>query len=153
MMPIEPQAVCSAGTPSRIDGSVPTPVIRLRPVHTLVIAHDLAFRRRASMVLAELGCVSLANVALDAIGKIVILARRQRADVVVLDATGAIASVGPVVSALYDMAPRVGVLVVMDQVHCAVGGLRVIPREGPDANLSAAVTNASRLGSPLREER
>jgi len=128
------------------------PVVRLRPIRTLVIARDLAFRRRAVTVLVELGHVAFAMVALDDCDEVLTLVERQRADVVVLDATGLASAIGPLVSVLHDAAPRVGVVVVADLVDRAIQTLVVVPKWGWAADLSGAVRDAYRLGNPLKEE-
>src|SRR4051794_37272712 len=87
-------------------------VIRLRPIRTLVIARDLAFRERSMAVLLELGPVAFAVVSLDCPEEVLELVERHLADVVVLDATGCAPAVPPVISALYRANPRVGVVIV-----------------------------------------
>jgi hypothetical protein len=128
------------------------PVIRLRPIRTLVIARDLAFRERSMTVLVELGFVAFAVTSLDEAEAVVALVARQRADVVVLDATGCGTAVDRVVCALYESAPRVGVVVVAGTSDHSFCSLPVVAKWGWAADLSRAVAAAYDHGSPLKED-
>ena len=126
-------------------------VIRLRPVRTLVVARDLAFRQRAVTVLGDLGVVAFAVIALDDPEKVVELIRHERADVVVLDATGCGPAVAGVVYELSRVAPRVGVVLV------AASGdrsqrLPVVDKWGWAEELARAVQQAYHRGNPLGED-
>jgi hypothetical protein len=103
-------------------------------------------------VLVELGFVAFAVASLEATSEIVDLVVRQRADVAVLDATGCARAIAPLVTALFAVAPRVGVVVVADEVDRAVQSLAVVPKWGWAADISRAVRDAYRLGNPLKEE-
>lgn len=133
--------------------SIVAPVVRLRPIRTLVIARDLAFRQRATTVLVELGHVAFAVISLDSSADVVALAAQQRADVLVLDATGCAHAIGRVTSALHDASPRIGIVVVTDEMERPAHGLPALAKWGWAADLSRAVADAYRHGNPLNEER
>jgi len=128
-------------------------VTRLRPIRTLVIAHDLAFRRRAMTVLAELGPTAFAVTAVERPEEVVALVQQQRADVVVLDVTVSATALAQVVDALAQGLPRVGVVAVSDHVQCAGNSVPVLAKWGWAADLARAVQDAYRHGNPLREDR
>jgi hypothetical protein len=125
------------------------PVVMLRPIRTLVVARDLGFRQRAMTILGELGPVAFAVVSLD---DVVALIEQQRADVVVLDATACASSIPRIVAALYDVNPRVGVVVISDGTpDHARRGVPALPKWGWATDISAAVMTAYRCGNPLLE--
>ncbi len=128
-------------------------VIRLRPIRTLVIARDLAFRQRAMTVLGDLGLVSFAIAAIDDRANVLALIGQERPDVVVLDVTGCERSVAGAVYELYELAPRVGVVIVSADGDDGRLGLRALPKWGWAADLSRAVQQAYDHGNPLSEER
>jgi hypothetical protein len=128
------------------------PVTRLRAIRTLVIARDLAFRERAMTVLVELGFVAFAVVSLEAADDVLALVDEQRADVVVLDATGCAPAIARIVVQLGEIAPRVGIVVVSDEIDCVGHALPVTPKWGWATDLSRAVIDAYGRGNPLREE-
>ena len=127
-------------------------VVRLRPMRTLVIARDLAFRQRALTIFAELGFVAFAVASLDAPPAVVELVRDQRVDVVVLDATGCLGALGPVAVALCAAAPRVGIVIVSDETDRGGHALPVLPKWGWASDLIQAVKDAYRTGNPLKED-
>lgn len=136
------------------DGSArapePAPVIRLHPIRTLVISPELAYRDRAWSVLSELGPVAYAVTSLDEPDDIAYLLAQERADVVLLDATGCEAAAGEVVAALAVSAPRTGVVVVCHHCTAAARALQALPKWGWTQDLRAAVELAYREGNPLR---
>ncbi len=136
------------------DGDVraPAQVIRLRPIRTLVIARDLAFRQRAMTVLAELGLVSFAIAAIDDRASVLALIEQERPDVVVLDATGCTRCVAGAVYELYERVPRVGVVIVSADGDDGRLGLAALPKWGWAADLSRAVQQAYDHGNPLSQE-
>ena len=77
------------------------------------------------------------------------LSRRERADVIVLDATGCEAAVAAVIAALADAVPRTGVVVVCEHLTPAAQQLGALPKWGWRSELRAAVQRASLDGSPL----
>lgn len=126
-------------------------VIRLHEMRTLVIARDLAFRQRALTVLADLGSVAFAVAPIEPAAEIVDLITRERADVVVLDATGCAPAVARVVHELCEVAPRIGVVLVGsrdDRSH----RLHTIDKWGWAEELTRAVQQAYHRGNPLKEE-
>lgn len=127
-------------------------VTRLRPIRTLTIARDLAFRQRAVTVLAGLGPTAFAVAALDRPAAVVALVVEQQADVVVLDVTVSAKELAQVVSALLEAAPRVGVVAVSDHVSQTGHALPVLAKWGWAAELSKAAQDAYRRGNPLKED-
>ena len=126
-------------------------MIRLHQIRTLVIARDLAFRQRAVTVFSELGVVAFAIAALDAADEVLALITRERADVVVLDATGCAAAVAQVIYELCEQAPRVGVVLVSSGGDDA-NRLPTLDKWGWAEELSRAVQQAYHRGNPLKEE-
>ena len=124
------------------------PVIRLRPIRTLVIAHDLAYRQRSMAVLVKLGHVAFALSSLEDRDAVVALVERQRADVVVLDATACAPAIAPAVSALRAAVRHVGVVVVSDHVDRVAHSLPVLAKWGGAAELIHAVQAAHRDANP-----
>ena len=123
------------------------PVIRLRPIRTLVIAQDLAYRRRSMAVLVKLGHVAFALSSLEDRAAVIALVERQRADVVVLDATACAGAIARTVAALRAAVPQVGVVVVSDHVDRVALSLPVLPKWGGGAELIRAVQDAQRDGN------
>ncbi|MGH3991919.1 MAG: hypothetical protein ACRDSN_05580 [Pseudonocardiaceae bacterium] len=126
-------------------------VVRLRPIRTLTIARDLAFRRRAMTVLAELGPAAFAVMAPEPTGEVAALVVQQGADVVVLDVTGSAAALPQVLASLSEHAPRVGVVAISDRSDRAGHDLHVLAKWSWAAELTRAVQDAYRLGNPLKE--
>lgn len=127
-------------------------VTRLHSIRTLVIARDLAFRKRAMTILAELGPVSFAIAAIDQRQEVLALVEQERPDVVVLDATGCAPSILGVVKDLCGRAPRIGVVIVSSHGSGEPPGLPALAKWGWAADLSRAVQEARRDGNPLQEE-
>jgi len=125
------------------------PVIRLRPIRTLVVSSDVAYHRRALTVLVELGKVSFAVVSLSDPGDIASLLRSEGADVVVLDATDCEAAAQHVIEHLADASPRTGVVVVCHHCTDAARSLQALPKWGWTQDLRAAVELAYHDGNPL----
>ena len=117
----------------------------------LVVGTDEHYRERAHAVLSELGSVTFAvtpPTEPDSVGS---LARHERADVVVLDATGCEAAVAGVVEALATVAPRLGVVVVCEHLTNAAHDLGALPKWGWTRDLRLAVQRAQIDGSPLAQ--
>ena len=125
------------------------PVIRLRPIRTLVISPDLAYRERATTVLSELGPVSFAGTSPEDPDHIAGLLTQAPVDVVVLDATGCENAARRVVAALADVAPRSGVVVVCHHCTEAAREIGALPKWGWTQDLRAGVELAYREGNPL----
>lgn len=130
------------------DGAL-APVIRLRPIRTLVVARDLGFRQRVMIVLEDLGPVSFAVVSLD---DVVALVERQQADVVVLDATACAPGISRIVERLYGAAPEVGVVVVSDDAQRGLHAIHALPKWGWASDLRTAVAQAYDFGNPFTED-
>ncbi|MGH2941659.1 MAG: hypothetical protein ACRDLN_02625 [Solirubrobacteraceae bacterium] len=125
------------------------PVIRLRPIRTLVVTSDAAYRERALTVLSELGHVAFADASLAQPGDVAILLQDERAGVVVLDATGREEDAQRVLVALAEAAPRTGVVVVCHHCTAAARELQALPKWGWTQDLRAGVEHAYREGNPL----
>jgi FixJ family two-component response regulator len=126
-------------------------VVRLHPISTLVVSRDLAFRQRASSVLAGLGAVTFAVGSLDRDDDIVAFVVRERPNVVVLDTTACEQSVGRIVNELSEVAPRAGVVLVANRTdRCQ--RIRAIDKWGWAEELLDAVRAAYGRGNPLMEE-
>lgn len=125
------------------------PVIRLRPIRTLVISPDLAYRERAWTVLSELGPVSFTVATLSDAEDIAGLLHDERPDVVLLDATGCETAAREVITTLAGTSPRTGIVVVCH--HCTEGAreLQALPKWGWTQDLRAGVELAYGEGNPL----
>ena len=141
-------------SPPPDDGAAPplASVTRLRPIRTLTIARDLAFRQRAVTVLGELGPTAFAVAALDRPADIVALVVEQQADVVVLDVTASATELAQVAVALLKSLPRVGIVAVSGEKPKAGHALAVLAKWGWAAELLQAAQDAYRRGNPLKEE-
>jgi len=125
-------------------------VIPLRRIRTLVVSSDEAYRERAMTVLSQLGPAVFAVASLSEPADVVGLADAERADVVVLDATGCEAAATDLMAVLAVAAPRVGVVVVCH--HCCADAQRLgaLPKWGWRKDLRDAVRSAVVAGNPLR---
>ena len=132
--------------------TLPANVVRLRPIRTLTIARDLAFRQRAMTVLSDLGPTAFAVASLERPDEVIALVQEQRADVVVLDVTVSVPALAQVVATLAQSAPRVGVVAVSDLVDSNGHALPVLAKWGWAAELAHAVQDAYRRGNPLKED-
>lgn len=138
-----------ASPPSQQAGEAFAPVIRLRPIRTLVVSPDLAYHERAMTVLGELGRVVCAVTGLSEPGDVVHLVVQERADVVLLDATGCESAARKVIAALADAAPRAGVVAVCHHCTEAARELDALPKWGWTQDLRAGIELAYREGNPL----
>src|SRR5688500_15025358 len=139
--------------PAMHDGA-PAPlarVVRLRPIRTLVVSRDLAFRQRAVTVLGDLGVASFAVASLEMADEVVELIERESPDVVMLDATGCQPAVARVVYNLCAVASRIGVVLVATRSEGA-HSLPTLDKWGWAEELSRAVQDAYRRGNPLKED-
>jgi hypothetical protein len=120
-------------------------VIRLHPIRSLVLASDAAYRDRVLRVVGDLGPVVFAIAAERDCGDpadILELVRRERADVVVLDASGCEAGAQVVIEAVAEAAPRVGVVVVCEHSTPAARRIGALPKWGWTQDLRNAVERA-----------
>jgi hypothetical protein len=122
-------------------------------VKVLVIGTDARYRERAHTVIGALGSVVFAVAEPCDPDDVAVLAQRERADVVVLDATGCEAAVARVVATLAAKAPRLGIVVVCEHLTIAARELNALPKWGWRSELSAAVQHANIDGSPLSRAR
>ncbi len=124
-----------------------------RTVRVLVIGTDARYRERAQTVIGALGSVVFAVAEPCDPDDVAVLAQRERAAVVVLDATGCEAAVAVVVATLVAKAPRLGIVVVCEHLTDAARELNALPKWGWRSELSAAVQHATIDGSPLARSR
>ena len=125
-------------------------VVRLRPIRTLVVSHDLDYKDRALRVVSELGPTAFAIGSLSPPDDVVALVATERADVVVLDATGCEHDVAAVISKLAEPLPRVGIVVVCTHCTAAALELNALPKWGWTQDLRVNVERAYGEGNPLR---
>jgi hypothetical protein len=118
-------------------------------IRALVVGVDAGYRRRAQIVVAELGSVAFAPIMPTDAVDVAFLARRESADVVVLDASGCEAAVAAVIAALADVMPRIGVVVVCEHMTPAAQRLLALPKWGWRSELRGAIQRAAIDGSPL----
>lgn len=126
------------------------PVLRLRPIRTLVVSGDLDYRDRALTVISELGPTAFAIGTLADPEDLMSLVVAERADVVVLDATDCERDVAAVISTLAEPLPRVGIVVVCHHCSAAARKLNALPKWGWTQDLRAGVERAYGEGNPLR---
>jgi hypothetical protein len=122
-----------------------SPVIRLHPIRSLVLASDVAYCERVLAVVGDLGPVLLAMTAVHGCGgptDVVALVRHENPDVVVLDATGCEEGVERLVPSLADELPRVGVVVVCEHSTAAAQRIGALPKWGWTQDLRRAVERA-----------
>lgn len=136
-------------TPPSRAGEALAPVIRLRPIRTLVVSPDLAYHERAMTVLGELGRVVCAVTTLSEPGDIAHLVVQDRADVVLLDATGCESAARKVIAELADVAPRAGIVIVCHHCTEAARELDALPKWGWTQDLRAGIEAAYGEGNPL----
>jgi hypothetical protein len=108
-------------------------------VRVLVVGTDARYRERTRTVVGELGSVAFAVAAPVDPVDVAALVQRERADVVVLDATGCEAAVGRVVAGLSAKLPRLGIVVVCEHLTDAARELSALPKWGWRSDLRAAV--------------
>ena len=108
-------------------------------VRVLVVGTDARYRERARSVIGELGSVAFAVAEPSDPVDVSALVQRERADVVVLDATGCEPAVGRVVAALSAKLPRLGIVVVCEHLTEAARDLNALPKWGWRSDLRAAV--------------
>lgn len=125
------------------------PVVRLRPIRTLVVSPDLAYRERACTVLSELGSVAFAVMSIDDPDDIAALLLVEPADVVLLDATGCETAARAVIAKLAQTAPRTGIVIVCHHCTDAARELQALPKWGWTQDLRAGVELAYSEGNPL----
>jgi hypothetical protein len=126
-------------------------VTRLRPIRTLVISPDRAYRERALTVLSALGPVTFAVAWLAEPDDIAGLLQEERADVVLIDATGREPAARGLIRQLAEVAPRTGVVVVCQHCTVAARELRALPKWGWTQDLRAGVERAYREGNPVAD--
>ena len=114
-----------------------------------MVTSDARYGERAQRVLGELGTVTLALAAPADPDDVSWLVEQARAGVLVLDATGCEATVGRIVTALSESAPRLGIVVVCEHLTDAAHELRALPKWGWTRELASAVQRAEIDGSPL----
>jgi hypothetical protein len=126
------------------------PVVRLRPIRTLVISRDPDYKDRALTVISELGPTAFATGSLSDPDEVMQLVAAERADVVVLDATGCHTDAVAIIATLADALPRVGVVIVCQHCSAAAREIDALPKWGWTQDLRGGVERAYTEGNPLR---
>jgi DNA-binding NarL/FixJ family response regulator len=119
-----------------------SPVVRLHPIRSVVLADDAAYCERVRSILGDLGpviCAATAATERAQPADVVALARSENADILLLDATGCEADAQRVVAALAESVPRVGVVVVCQHSTAAARRLGALPKWGWTQDLRNAV--------------
>jgi uncharacterized protein len=113
----------------------------------LLVAPDRRFRQTASLLLSRRGCaVSVC----DSVDQAAELARRDSAEVIVIDAGRSLTEAARSVATLQALSPPVGVVVVADEDEQGLLGLPVLDRWGSFDALYAAVEDADRSRTQRR---
>lgn len=107
----------------------------------LLIAHDRRFRTVASALLARRGCAVATSITAN---RVEALVKRERVDVVVLDAGQLLTEAARTVARLEAMTPPVGVVLVADEAELGLNHLTVLAKWGPFEDIFAAIQRAER---------
>ena len=106
------------------------------PIRVLLAADDRRFRALAATLLSRRGyAVSVCARDVD----IVEVARREAADVVVIDASASLTAAARDAARLVGAAPPVGIVAVSADAHPGLAALPVVPKWGPSEALFAAI--------------
>jgi hypothetical protein len=89
-------------------------VLRLRPLHVLVVSPDRRFRSVIEMLMARRGCSASGTGASDDVAQTIV---RERVDVVLVDGMGLLREVARGVAQCDASAPPVGVVLVSESVE------------------------------------
>ena len=109
----------------------------------LLTADDRRFRAMAATLLSQRGyAVSVCARGSD----IAEIARRERADVVVIDASASLTAAARQAARISALRPLVGVVAVSTESPCGLAALPVVPKWGPFEALFAAIESAA--GAP-----
>lgn len=122
-----------------------TPEVRSDPIRSLILGGDDDYRAHVFSVIADLGPVAFASLAIvdgGGPGDVVALVAVEQPDVVVLDATGREAGIREVLEALADSETQTGVVVVCEQSTAAARRLGALPKWGWTQDLRGAVQQA-----------
>lgn len=105
----------------------------------LLVAHDRRFRAAASALLAQRGCWVSVH---DDAEPVAARATRERAQVVVIDATPSLTAAARTAARLESLRPMVGVVAVSDDPHEHLAALPLLPKWGSFDALFLAVERA-----------
>lgn len=141
----------TSGVPPPSTSHATFPVMRLDPIRSLTLSADLAYRAHLIAVIADLGPVAFADIALaerDDVADVLALVGHEHPDVLLLDATGCEAGVSRIVNALADASAGLGVVVVCEHSTAAARRLGALPKWGWTQDLRSAVERAAGDGRP-----
>jgi hypothetical protein len=139
--------------PVNVSRASPGSAAEARSLRVLVVGADARYRDRAQTVIGEVAGVAFAHVAPTSPDDVWWLVKREKAEVVVLDATDCEAAVADVIARLAALAPKLGVVVVCEHLTNAARELRALPKWGWTSELRSAVQRAKLDGSPLTRVR
>ena len=120
-------------------------IARIHDIRSLVLTDEEDFRAHVLAVIADLGPVAFARIAMadgDDPADVVALVLHERPDVVLLDATGREIGVRRAVRALAASPARAGVVVVCEHSTPAARQLGALPKWGWTQDLRGAVEQA-----------
>jgi CheY-like chemotaxis protein len=120
-------------------------IARLHDIRSLILSDEDDFRAHVLAVIADLGPVAFARIAITAAddpADVVALVLHERPDVLLLDATGRESAVRRAVRALAESPVRVGVVVVCEHSTPAARQLGALPKWGWTQDLRGAVEQA-----------
>jgi DNA-binding NtrC family response regulator len=109
----------------------------------LLVARDRRFRTVTSALLAQRGCSVSVD---DGSEEVPLRAARDRAEVVVLDATSSLTAAAQTAARLQALQPPVGVVAVSGDPHPRLNALAVLPKWGSFDSLYLAVQGARKRG-------
>jgi DNA-binding NtrC family response regulator len=117
----------------------PEPARQLPRARVLLVAHDRRYRAVTATLLSQRGYTVTASGRED---DVVELAVRERADVVVIDATSSLTAAARQAARLDSLRPRVGVVAVAANSSTGLTALPVLPKWASFDQLSAAIERA-----------
>jgi hypothetical protein len=119
-------------------------VIRLRPLHVLIVSGDHRFRAVIEMLVARRGCSVLSLSAPDSVARTVV---DERVDVLLVDGPAALSEIAHDIAHCDASLPPVGVVLVAERDEQASSGFCSLTKWGPFDELFAAVLDADRARS------
>jgi hypothetical protein len=131
--------------PPPSDSDRTSSIARLHDIRSLVLSDEDSFRAHVLGVIADLGPVSFARIAISDTGDpadVVALVLHERPDVVLLDATGRESGARRALRALAESPVRAGVVVVCEHSTPAARQLGALPKWGWTQDLRGAVEQA-----------
>jgi CheY-like chemotaxis protein len=116
-------------------------VLRLRPLHVLVVSPDRRFRSVIEMLMARRGCSAAGTADSDDVAQTIV---RERVDVVLVDGMGLLREVARDVAQSDASAPPVGVVLVSESVEPGLAGPLALAKWDRFDELFEAIVEADR---------